>query len=115
MAKDKDAAQEQNISQVLEMLKRSYSDDGENSATDAVQQIQNDDMSYMSDEDLKKQLRMQYSAQKGEQTDSTEDSYQIDADFLTEATEGAPDEELEKEPEELEEELEEEEDTTPTE
>ena len=111
MAQGKDAAQEQNISQVLEMLKRSYSEnsDEDTFAESATEQETNDAMSA---EDLQKQLKMQYSADKDEYSEMADDSYHIDTEFLTEAEkepEEEPEEEIEEEPEEeLEEEPEEE-------
>ena len=84
MATGKDNAQEQNISEVLEMLKRSYSESSESDAFTDASTVQNKN-DVISDEDLKKQLKMQYSAEKEEHLEPIEDAYQIDDDFLAEA------------------------------
>ncbi len=104
MENNKDSAQNQNISEVLEMLKQSYSADSTpNESIDVP-----DTSSSMSDDDLKEMLRTQYISDRKDSYESCDgETYDIDEEFL-ESAQTEPEEEIEEElEEELEEDLEE--------
>ena len=112
MAQKSETPNQQNISEVLEMLKRSYSEDTPQGNDEPI----SDNTEGMTEEELKEKLRLQFSADSLETTQKIEDdTYYIDEDFLAEAEsdiEEELEEEIEEEPEEepeeeLEEELEE--------
>ena len=89
---EKDNAQNQeNITEFLELLTQTYSDDG--AAPTEPASTDSDDSSNLSAEELQERLRMQFMVdENGEETES-EDSYAIDESFLEEVV-------LDSEPEE---------------
>ena len=111
MAKGKDLSSEQNISEVLAMLKQSVDTDG--SDANDFEETPPTNAGSMSEEDLKQRLRMQYMSSEAEDETGESDIYEIDEAFLDEAV-TEPEEEPQEEPqEELEKEIEEELDDEP--
>lgn len=109
MAHNSETPNQQNISEVLEMLTRSYNEDTPQSNDEPA----SDNIETMTEDELKEKLRLQFSSANLETTSkSHDDTYYIDEDFLAEAeveVEEEPEEALEGElEEELEEALEEE-------
>lgn len=99
MENNKDSAQNQNISEVLEMLRQSYSGDSpSNNEIDAP-----DTPEAMSADDLKEMLRTQYIADKNDLYESTDsETYNIDEKFLegVQLEQEEPDEEGEEDSDE---------------
>ncbi len=107
MAQNGEAPNQQNISEVLEMLKRSYNED----IPQGYDEPLSDNSGEMTEDELKEKLRMQFSADSElEAPKALEDAYYIDEDFLTEAESHIEEhgEELESESEEYSEEVKEE-------
>lgn len=109
MANNRDPEQNQNISEVLEMLRQSYSS---NDSGDSVPGMSDPNFpEHISEEDLKEKLRKQYASgspsEKESYSDTDAEAYNIDESFLNTDAESADDEsDLPKdseEPEEIEE------------
>jgi hypothetical protein len=98
MANDKsrEPEQQQNISEVLEMLRQSYVEDDKESKTDASSTYENK-AEEMSDDDLQRMLRRQFMTGDAESNEPIEESYGIDEEFLEEVS--ALEEETERETE----------------
>lgn len=95
MENNRDSAQNQNISEVLEMLKQSYSDDSSSNNEIDV----SDTPEAMSADDLKEMLRMQYISNKKDLYESADgEAYNIDEKFLESAQveQEEPEEELDE-------------------
>lgn len=85
MSERKDIPEQQNISDVLEMLKQSYSADSAQTVSETIDNDAHGSES-MSDEELKAKLRMQFMAENAAEPPKPEyDSYSIDEDFFAEA------------------------------
>lgn len=106
MARGKDLSSEQNISEVLAMLKQSVDTGGSEMGTIDEIAIANPDG--ISEEDLKQKLRIQYMASEAENETNGHDTYKIDEEFLQEAVNGSEAEVEEDAEEEFESEFEEE-------
>ena len=107
MAQNGEAPNQQNISEVLEMLKRSYNEDTPQSYDPPI----SDNSGEMTEDELKEKLRLQFSADSELEAPKTqEDTYYIDEDFLAEAESEIKEheEEIEAESEEYPEEIKEE-------
>ena len=87
MAKDKsrDPEQQQNISEVLEMLRQSYVEDDKETEKDDTADFESKSGD-MSDDDLQQMLRKQFIIGEPEANEKTEESYDIDEEFLEEAS-----------------------------
>ena len=94
MANGKDLSSEQNISEVLAMLKQSVDADG--AKPDAFDEVSPTNADSMTEDDLKQMLRMQYMASESEDEAEESDTYEIDESFLEEAVEEAVEETVEE-------------------
>ena len=75
-------ASEQNIAEVLEMLRQSY---GEEGTPVEVSEIAEDNSGVLSEDELKEKLRMQFSTKDEVESDFENSSYHIDEDFFEDA------------------------------
>jgi len=82
MPDNKDRANEQNIAEVLEMLKQSY---GEEKNTADVDELVNESNGAISEDELKEKLRMHFPTEDEIESDYEKDSYHIDEDFFRDA------------------------------
>ena len=103
MSQNKDMPEHENISDILEELKRSYETEGK----ETVSESRASNLPQMSEDELKEKLRMQFMSDgESASSDAEQDGYFIDEDFLEEARLEEPEVMEEQEELEIEDELE---------